>query len=313
MNIEWPTVSVVIVSWNARHFLEECLRSLRAAGYPGGLQVIVIDNASTDGSQDVVETDFPEAELVRNAENLGFAKASNMGIRLCKADYVALVNSDVRVQAHCITTLVTYLRSTPTAGLVGPSVVGGDGRQQTSFRTAPTLWSTLCRALALDAILARSTACRREALTTPLPASPVPVQVLSGCFWLTHQRALDTVGLLDERFFIYAEDMDWCKRFWNAGWQVVFVPQAGAVHYGGASSANAPTRFFVEKQKADLQYWRKHHSPAGVMGYRMIALLHHLLRTLGYAAKSLATSGPYATSRYKARRSAACIRWLIGL
>jgi GT2 family glycosyltransferase len=134
---------------------------------------------------------------------------------------------------------------------------------------------------------------------------------LSGCFWLVRRQALDQVGLLDEVFFMYAEDMDWCKRFWKSGWQVVFVPSAEAIHYGGGSSSNSPLRFYVERQKADLQYWKKHHSSLAVASYVVISCLHLLLRAAGYSVASLLKKPQRQIYHYKLKRSVVCLKWLI--
>jgi len=137
------------------------------------------------------------------------------------------------------------------------------------------------------------------------------VDILSGCFWVVRRDALKQVGLLDEGFFMYGEDMDWCKRFKQSGWQVVFLPEAEAIHYGGGSSSNAPIRFFLEKQRADLRYWRKHHHGMAVGAYLAISCTHHGLRSLGNAAALCLHIGDGETRRYKIRRSMTCLRWLL--
>lgn len=306
-----PKVSVVIVNWNAKKYLLECLESLAAGAYRGELEVIVVDNNSSDGSQDAVRKAFQGVNLICNSDNLGFAKANNIGIRQCTGQYVALVNSDVNVQADCITYLVDYLEKNPAVGMVGPRIIGGDGRQQHSCRGFPGLWNMTCRALALDVMLPKS----KWTTGYQLPHRPddcySPVDILSGCFWLARRSAVEKVGLLDEAFFIYGEDMDWCKRFWAAGWPIVYVPFTASIHYGGASSANAPQRFFVEMQKADLQYWTKHHSAGTVMIYKAIVLAHHGIRVLGHSFKAVLSSGSRQMHRHKAACSLACIKWLL--
>lgn len=311
-NVAFPLLSVVIVSWNARAFLAECLESLERDVYEGRIETIVVDNASADDSAEMVRIRFPGVKLIRNTENLGFAKANNIGIRQCSGEFVALVNSDVHVLQDCLTKLVAYCQSRPSVGLVGPFIIGGDGKQQASCRGAPSLWNMLCRALALDVVFSNSRWFNGYFMGHWDHCSTASVDILSGCFWLAPRRALDDVGLLDETFFIYGEDMDWCKRFRDAGWGVVFFPEARAVHYGGASSANSPIRFFVEKQKADAQYWRKHHSAWAVRAYLAISILHHGLRVVGYSLRMLVTAGSSEIPRYKVQRSAACMRWLVG-
>lgn len=303
-----PTVSIVIVSWNAKTYLTECLESLKGDAYAGPTEIIVVDNASTDGSAEMVRENFPDVTLVRNAENLGFAKANNIGIQQCVGEFVALVNSDVHVLPDCIATLVAYCQARPRAGLVGPYIIGGDGKQQRSCRASPNIWNMFCRAFALDLVFPRSRIFNGYFMGHWDHRTTRPVDILSGCFWLTRRPALDQVGLLDESFFIYGEDMDWCKRFRDLGWSVDFVPEAEAIHYGGASSANSPVRFFVEKQKADLQYWRKHHSQLAVRVYYAISLVHHGLRIVGYSLLTCAVRRKEQAASYKVRRSVACVR-----
>ncbi len=302
-------VSAVIVSWNAKSYLAECLNSLSADAYSGSLETIVVDNGSIDGSVEMVREEFPGVRVICNGENLGFAKANNIGIRQAKGEYVALVNSDVRVLPGCITRLVAYCEANPRAGLVGPFIFGADGKQQLSCRAAPTLWNMFCRALAVDTMFPRSGLFNGYYLGHLDHSVTTDVDILSGCFWLARRDCLEEVGLLDESFFIYGEDMDWCKRFRDADWRVVFVAEAKAIHYGGASSGNSPVRFFVEKQKADLRYWKKHHSFFAVRAYITICVLHHGIRVLGYRFAGLLKRGDAATCRYKAERSSACLRW----
>ncbi|HRT58989.1 MAG TPA: glycosyltransferase family 2 protein [Candidatus Paceibacterota bacterium] len=305
-------VSVVIVSWNAKAFLARCLASLteRACAYP--MEVIVVDNASQDGSPEMVERDFPQVRLIRTGSNLGFARGNNRGIRESRGKYLCLINSDVEVRPDCITRLVDYCEAHPDVGMVGPRILGGDGKLQRSCRGFPTVWNMLCRALALDAMFPRSSWFGGYLLPYWNHDSEREVDILSGCFWMVRRAALETVGLLDESFFMYGEDMDWCKRFWAGGWRLVFVPDAVAVHYGGASSASAPVRFFIEKQRADLQYWRKHHSWAARQCYFAVACVHHALRVLGYTLAWAASRGRATEWRFKMIRGFQCLSWMLG-
>lgn len=308
----YPPLSVVIVSWNAKDFLAECLLSLFQHDYPGLLEVVVVDNGSEDGSVELVEMQYPHVKMISNGENLGFAKANNIGIRQCCGKYIALINSDVHVLPECLSNLVNYCESHPRSGLVGPYIFGADGEQQISFRATPSLWSVLSRALALDVVISRAADYWRRNSLRHAKTAPTSVDILSGCFWLVSRRAIEEVGLLDELFFIYGEDMDWCKRFSDAGWAVDFVEDAKAIHYGGASSANSPIRFSVEMQKSDYQYWRKHQSRYVVYGYRAISLLHHGLRIAGYSLLACIVDRSRGNVFcFKVQRSIACVRWLI--
>jgi GT2 family glycosyltransferase len=306
-----PLVSIVIVSWNAREYLAECLESLTEKVYAGPMETIVVDNASSDGSAEMVRARFPGVRLVCNDQNLGFAKANNVGIRQARGEYLALVNSDVHLLDDCIGTLVAYCESDRKAGIIGPKIIGRDGLLQASCRGFPRLWNTLCRALALDAVFPRSSWFNGYLLRHQDHGSRMPADILSGCFWLVRREALDAVGLLDEGFFIYGEDMDWCKRFWQSGWTAMFVPEAQAIHYGGASSSNAPVRFSVEMQRADCQYWAKHHSRAASYAYVAISMLHHALRWVGHSLAARWPGRDAASHRKLADCSAACLKWLL--
>jgi GT2 family glycosyltransferase len=308
-----PTLdlSIIIVSWNAKDYLVKCLKSLAQAPAIGTMEIIVVDNDSSDGSPEAVERDFPSVRLVRSGGNLGFARANNIGMRMSKGRYLALINSDVEVLGDCLGRLVDYCEKNPKVGMVGPHIIGRDHKLQRTCRGFPGVWNHFCRALALDAIFPRSKWLGGFLMHYWQQDTLQSVDMLTGCFWLARRQALAQVGLLDERFFMYGEDMDWCKRFWLKGWPLVFVPSAEAIHYGGASSANAPVRFYIEKYRAELQYWKKHHSGAAVVCFYLICCLHLVLRTTGYALVFAAKSGDRPTSASKVKRSVACLKWLL--
>jgi GT2 family glycosyltransferase len=306
-----PLVSIIIVSWNARDYLMQCLNSISTETCRFPFEIIVVDNASTDGLPDWVERQFPQVRLIRNTENLGFAKANNLGIAQGRGRYLALINSDVKVLPDCITWLVDYCEQHPKVGMVGPRVIGGDEKLQRSCRGFPGLWNMLCRALALDSFFPKCRFFTGYSLRYWPQDDERSVDILTGCFWLVRKEALSSVGLLDESFFMYGEDMDWCRRFWKQGWPVIFVPAAEAIHYGGGSSANAPVRFYIEMQRADLQYWKKHHSRPAVVCYYLISCLHLILRAGGYSLALLSSHHLQNSSRYKIKRSLACLKWLL--
>jgi GT2 family glycosyltransferase len=305
------TVSVIIVSWNAREHLRQCLASLttEACRYP--MEIVVVDNASSDGSADEVATCYPEVRLIRNTENLGFAKANNIGVSVSTGRYLCFVNSDVKVLPHCISRLIDFCEANSTVGMVGPRIIGGDGKLQRSCRGFPSVWNMFCRALALDTLFPRNKAFNGYKLYHWSQESLRPVDILTGCFWLVRREALTRVGLLDEEFFMYGEDMDWCKRFWAQEWEVIFVPSAEAIHYGGASSSNSPVRFYVEMHRADLQYWKKHHSRFSVVSYFVILCLQELLHAAGYYVAGLIKTGAREVYQFKMRRSVTCLKWLV--
>jgi GT2 family glycosyltransferase len=305
-----PVVSVIIVSWNAKDYLLQCLASLSPAVCRYSMEIIVVDNASSDGSPEAVEIQFPRVRLIRSGANLGFAKGNNLGVAHSRGQYLAFINSDVKVFKDCISTLVDYCEQHSDVGMVGPRVTGGDDRLQRTVRGFPTLWNMACRAVALDTTLPACKIFSGYSLAHWSQLDLREVDILGGCFWVVRREALAKVGLLDESFFMYGEDMDWCKRFWAAGWKLVFVPTAEIIHYGGGSSSNAPVRFFIEKQRADLQYWKKHHSWPAVALYFMISCLHLTLRAIGSLFALLFSRKGRENHAHRAERSIACLRWM---
>jgi len=312
MNSNTPpvVVSMIIVSWNTKNYLIQCLNTLAPETCPYPMEIIVVDNASTDGSAEWVAQYFPHVRLIQNAANLGFAKANNIGASLSQGQYLCFINSDVKVRENCITRLVDYCEKNPGVGMAGPHIFGGDGKTQRTCRGFPGLWNMFCRALALDTVFPEVKLFTGYSLSYWPQNDLQTVDILSGCFWLVRRAAIQQTGLLDESFFMYGEDMDWCKRFREAGWSLAFVPTAEAIHFGGASSANDPIRFYVEMQRADLQYWKKHHPTPVFACYYLIACLHMLLRAMGYSVAFSFHAGKRHTYRHKTKRSMAGLLYL---
>lgn len=306
-------ISIIVVSWNAARHLKACLESVRGETLLcTGLktEVIVIDNASSDGSAEIVAGEFPEVKLVRNDRNLGFARANNIGIRQSGGKYLYLINSDVILRPGCLENIYRYMEAYPEIGIMGPQIISENGAVQRSCMGFPTFWNTFCRALALDVLFPRSPRFGGHLMPYWPHDTVRRVDVINGCFWAVRRKALETVGLLDEAFFMYGEDIDWCKRFRLAGWPAVFYPGARAVHFGAASSSRAPVRFYIEKQKANLAYWRKHHGPHGEAGALAVMILHESVRyTAGLAAGIL----PGRDRGFHVERSKAALKWLVGL
>jgi len=303
-------VSIIIVNWNTKQHLLNCLDSLSNSDRYTQ-EIIVVDNASSDGSVDTVISRFPTIKVIENKENIGFAKANNIGIRQSIGRYVCLINSDIIVLDDCIKNLMTFMDENSNIGMAGPRILNPDHTCQVSCRHFPTLWNNLCQALGLNYLFPKS-AFFSDWLMNYWPHDSIrSVDALSGCFLMVRREAMNEVGLLDEDFFIYGEDIDWCRRFHQAGWDVVFFPNAKAIHVGAASSANAPIKFYIEMQKADLQYWRKHHGRVGQVIYSMIIILRQALRIIHGAFQYIIHPSQRKTNSFKLKRSLACIRWVL--
>jgi GT2 family glycosyltransferase len=304
-------VSIVIVAWNAKGYVLECLESLQEHCANSYSEVIVVDNASTDGTAELVAQRFPEFKLVRNSENLGFAKANNIGMSQASGDYVCFVNSDVKFTSDCIAPMLEYLKTHPEVGLLGPKMMGGDGK--TAFRSTlrfPTVWNMFCRALGLDIAFKGSSFFGGLLMTDFDHETTKPVEVLVGWFWLARRESIQRIGMLDPQFFMYGEDIDWCYRFRQAGEEVVFFAEADAFHYGGASSSAAPARFYLEQTRANWRYFRKHHSLLPQAGYLTMVALYHSLRLVGSACVYLFSPSQRSNTREKLKKSLVCLRWV---
>jgi GT2 family glycosyltransferase len=304
-------VSVIIVSWNARSYLHDCLASVYTTSGALLHEIIVVDNASTDGSPEMVAKMFPSVILIQSKENLGFARANNLGIRRATSQFLALINSDVLVHPGCFQQLTGYFENHHDAGLVGPKILGRDGCLQHSCRRLPTVWNSICRALALDRVLSRWPFFSGFEMWHWNHDTLAEVDVLSGCFWVARRQAVSEVGELDGSFFFYAEDIDWCKRFGDAGWKVVFVPSAVATHFGGGSSSNAPLRYSIELLRANLIYWKKHHGYFGRFTYRLLSTIHYLVRLIARSMAKLTGIKKSADCSQKLKEDIVCLRWLL--
>jgi GT2 family glycosyltransferase len=292
----------VIVNWNARDYLLDAVASIYREWGSDDAEVIVVDNASGDDSLAAIGETHPKAVVIANPTNAGFARGNNLGLEAATGDLIFFVNVDAFLLPGSLQAMIGFMDANPDVGLMGPRVLNTDHTLQMSARRRPTFSQALARALALDNLI--------DGLTFHDHSSTGDVEVLSGCFWVVRRAALNEVGPLDEGFFMYAEDVDWSKRFADAGWRVVYFPGAEIVHHGGKSSLQAPVRFFVEMRKADLRYWRKHHGTAQMLGYAAVLMLHHTIRVVAGLMES-ALPGRRSNGRAKATRSGAVVRWII--
>lgn len=303
-------VSVIIPSWNAKKYLQDCINSIVRETKHNSIEIIVVDNASSDGSPEMIQKQFQQVKLIRNSENLGFAKACNIGMRQAQGKYFCILNSDVILQKECIDKMFSYMEKNPEIGVLGPKILYPDGRVQRTCMGFPTLWNTFCRATALDVIFPKTRLFSGLFMTFWSYTTLRAVDVINGCLWMVRQNAVNNVGLLDENFFMYAEDKDWCKRFKKEGWQVVFFPDAEAIHFGGASSSNAPIKFYIEMQRANIQYWRKHYSRFAQIGFILITLAHHLIRLVGQVMILIRRPSRWTAITFRIKRSIAGIQLL---
>jgi hypothetical protein len=301
-------ISVVIVGWNAQHYLELCLESLRKTPPQRSMEVLVVDNASTDGSIEMIESKFPWVKLIKSPENLGFSRGNNVAIRQAQGRYIALVNPDVIVFPGCLDALADFLDQNPKVGNVGPKVLNPDMSMQSTCRRFPTLWNNFCSATRLERLFKVSPFFAGEHMFYFPHDRTLAVDVLVGCFSMIRRGAFESVGLLDEGLFMYGDDVDWCRRARKAGWEVVFYPGAQAIHDRGKITAPYPVRFALAQQRSVLHYWLKHHGFWGVLGIRSIMFFHHLMRySVAVVTNALRSNQP-AKDNARKEVSRACLR-----
>ncbi len=272
-------LSIVIVSWNVRDLLLQCLDSIavelaKNAGICA--EIFVVDNASSDDSVTRLKEGYSWIKLIENYDNVGFAAANNQAIRQSDAEYILLLNPDTIVKSGGLANLITFMNSNSTAGAAGSKLLNVDGSLQPSCFPQPTLSRELWRLFHFD----RFYPLALYDMDKWDDRSPRQVDIIQGTSLILRQAALQNVGLLDENFFMYSEEVDLCFRLRQANWSLFWAPTSQIVHYGGQSSQQVASAMFLQLYQNKLRYFRKHHGRFAGMMYKGILLLAALPRLL---------------------------------
>jgi GT2 family glycosyltransferase len=264
-------VSVVVVTYNALPWVERALASV------SGRETIVVDHGSTDGTLELVRERFPEARLIEQ-ENKGLGGGSNTGMRIASGDYFLLLNSDAWALDDGVERLAAFADEHPEAAVVGPRLLNPDGSLQPSVRGFPSIWR-----LATEYFFLRKLALSSRALNAFYGAGfgydeVREAEFVMGSVMLVRREAADTVGLFDEDFFMFSEETDWCYRFWQAGWKVLFTPDAEFVHVGGATTRQNWGPMFREQVRGHVRFLAKHRGPKEAERARRLLLSSLRLR-----------------------------------
>ncbi|HAZ64544.1 MAG TPA: glycosyltransferase family 2 protein [Armatimonadetes bacterium] len=255
-------LSIIIVSWNTRADLARCLESVRPALAGLAAETVVVDNGSHDGSGRMVRQRFPWVRLIATGANLGFAAGNNVALAQTTGRYRLLLNPDTVVHGDALAQLVAYADHEPRVGLLGPRLLNADGSLQHSCRRFPTLPALLFRNTLLGRLWPNNPYTRDYLMGDWTHDGPRPVDWLSGACLLARSEMLEQLGGLDERYFMYVEDMDWCRRAWAAGWQVTYLPSAVVTHAMGRASDQQPVAMVRAHHVSMVKYVRRHYGPA---------------------------------------------------
>ncbi len=267
-------LSIVIVNYNVRYFLEQCLHSVYRSGKDLDMEVFVVDNQSVDGSTEMVREKFPRVRLIANDKNVGFSKANNQAIRKAKGKYVLLLNPDTVVEDDTLPKVVSFMEAHPDAGGLGVKMLDGQGRfLPESKRGLPTPGVAFCKIFGLSALFPKSKTFNRYHLGYLDHDETHQVDVLSGAFMLMRKEALDKTGLLDEKFFMYGEDIDISHRLVKAGYNNYYYPGARIIHYKGESTKKSSVNYVLVFYNAMIIFARKHFSEKNA---RIFSVLIHM-------------------------------------
>lgn len=255
-------LSISIVSWNTREILDQCLHSVFATANGLELEVTVVDNASSDGTQEMLENQYSQVRLISNAGNVGFACANNQALAASSGKYFMLLNPDTLVMPGAFDSLLSFASAKPECGACGPMLLNEDGSLQPSWASLPSIWHEV---FGRQHRVVSGVDYSRCAPSELAAVTPFPVGWLGGACILVRREVIDLVGPLDEDYFMYCEEADWAWRIANAGYRVYYVPQATVVHLGGQSSKQTPLQCQLWLQSSKVRLARKRFGPLGAL------------------------------------------------
>jgi GT2 family glycosyltransferase len=270
-------LSIVIINWNVQDLLAKCLVSIDAnlrSSAMTNVETLVVDNASTDGSVKMLRERFPWVKVIANPDNCGFARANNQAIALAGGELILLLNPDTEMLDDSLRILIDYLDQNPTVAAVGPMLKNPDGTLQFSCSPTPSLLREAFRLIRPNRMVGSGA----YAMETWSPTEARQVDVIQGACLMVRRQVLDQVGWLDEDYFIYTEEVDLCTRIGEAGWQIVWIPTAKVIHYGGQSTRQVALEMFLQLYASKVIFFRKRRGDAAAQLYKLILIVASLLR-----------------------------------
>jgi len=280
-------VSIIVVAWNVRKLLYDCLKSVYDQTEGVDFEVIYVDNASEDGSVDMVKSEFPQVKIIENSQNEGFIKANNQAIQIAQGRYVLLLNSDTIVLDNAIEKIVKFADAHPEAGVVGCKVLNPDKTLQRNCFMYPSVLNMFLSATYLYKIFPKSRFFGRERMTWWDFDYASEVETICGSCSLVQKKAIEQVGLMDEAYFVYGDDPDWCYRFKKNGWKIMFTPGAQIIHYGGQTTRQMAKEFRLQLSGSQLIFMKLHRNKLAFPFARSLIALFFLLRVPYWLATAI--------------------------
>ena len=302
-------LSIVIICWNDLKVIKDCLESIYRETSSTAFEVIVSDNGSTDGSIQYIRENFPQARIVENGANLGFARGNNAGINVAQGEYVLILNPDTIIHTGALDKLVAYAEKHPEGGAFGCRVLNPDGSYQNPARPLPSLGGALISALYIRWLGRFSSAFDADLYTGWDGRTEREVGFQSGCCVMLRRDVLERLRGFDERFFYHFEETDLCCRVWKSGAKVLFCPDAEITHLGGQSVGRFPIRFALETYRSRYRYFYKHFGRSGAIQVRWLSLLDLGVRYLGYSVRRLLGTSEALENRLKMYRVLIAWNW----
>jgi GT2 family glycosyltransferase len=305
-----PQLSIIIVSYNTSEITEECLRRVTAHSTGIDLEILVVDNASTDGSPEMVRREFPEVKLIVSKNNLGFAGGNNLGIQRARGRYLLLLNSDAYLLPGVLATTLSFMDKTPDCGVLGVKLIGEDSEMQPCARKLPTPWLKLLVISGIAAKFPKSRFWGGADHSWWDHDAPREVGWVPGAYFLVRREVVAAIGGMDERYFLYFEETDYCLQAMRAGWRVMIFPEVSVIHLGGESSKTENQAMTVKGKQileynfqSEYKYYRKNYGRLWVLAAAGVEVAWNLVVIM----KNVVFRGP--GSPRKIRNS----RLLIGL
>jgi GT2 family glycosyltransferase/lipopolysaccharide/colanic/teichoic acid biosynthesis glycosyltransferase len=274
-------LSLIIVNWNTRDFLDKSLESIFRTTKDISFEIIVVDNNSKDDSVNMIKEKYPDVKIIANKKNEGFAKANNRGIKKSKGAYILLLNPDTLLMGEPLSMLVDFMKKNDDIGVCGCKVLNKDGSIEPACRRGiPTPKAALYRFIGLNKIFAKNPRFAKYNLSHLNPHKISEVDAISGSFFMLKREVIEKTGLLDETFFLYGEEIDWCYRIKNSGWKIVYNPNAEIIHYKGGSSRQNKLRSFYEFYHSMFIFHEKHFSDKSSAAVNMFVKIGIILRAI---------------------------------